>query len=277
MITYLPTDAITSYENNQYDEIVKWEQKEPSVAAKTADFLMKPVSWVVQKIIPSKAIEGALLASSKFAERLADTNDIIRDGGVGSIEELRHKDLELSDKLANEVHNWANGVATAEGGAAGYFGIAGMAIDIPTLITLSLRTIHKIGLCYGYECKTEDDNKYVLAIVSAACSNTMKEKATSVSMLQAMAVVVAKTTWKKMSERAMANKFGMDAAIIGIRNLAKQLGINITKRKAAQAIPIIGAGVGAAMNLAFINDVSWAARRAFQEKWLIDNNKIIAG
>ena len=61
------------------------------------------------------------------------------------------------------------------------------------------------------------------------------------------------------------------------RNLAKQLGINITKRKAAQAIPIIGAGVGAAMNLAFINDVSWAARRAFQEKWLIDNNKIIAG
>ena len=46
---------------------------------------------------------------------LTDEDDILRDGGVSYIEELRHKDLRLSDKLADEVHNWAIGTA-AEGG-----------------------------------------------------------------------------------------------------------------------------------------------------------------
>jgi hypothetical protein len=48
----------------------------------------------------------------------------------------------------------------------------------------------------------------------------------------------------------------------------------MVKRKAAQAIPVVGAGVGAAMNLAFINDVAWAARREFPKRWLYDNKKI---
>ena len=54
----------------------------------------------------------------------------------------------------------------------------------------------------------------------------------------------------------------------------KQLGINITKRKALQAIPLFGTVVGAAMNAQFINDIAWAARRAFQERWLIENQLI---
>ena len=247
----------------------------PSVVAQSINFVMKPVSWAVQKVIPEKAIKGALVGSNWLAESLTDSKDIIRDGGVRTIKELGHKDLELSDRLANGVHNWANGIATAEGGAAGFFGVAGMLVDVPTLITLSLRTIHKIGLCYGYECKTKADQNYIYAIMSAAGANTIEEKAVSVATLQAMNRTIATMTWKKMAETAMSKKYGIEAAIVGIRNLAKQLGINITKRKASQAIPVVGTAVGAAMNLAFINDVAWAARRSFQERWLNDNGKII--
>ena len=248
------TDLISSYEKRQFNEIVKWEDAVPGVVAQSLNFVMKPVSLVVQKVIPQKAIRGALVFSNWFAECMTDSKDIIRDGGVRNIKELGHKDLELSDRLANEVHNWANAIATTEGGAAGFFGIVGMVIDIPTLITLSLRTIHKIGLCYGYECKTEAYQQYIYAIMSAAGANTIQEKAVSVTTLQAMNRTIATMTWKKMAEKAMAKKYGLEAAIMGIKNLAKQLGINITKRKASQAIPVVGTAVGAAMNLAFIND-----------------------
>ena len=60
-----------------------------------------------------------------------------------------------------------------------------------------------------------------------------------------------------------------------IKSLAKQLGINLTKRKALQAIPAIGALVGASVNGWYIKEVGWAARRAFQERWLLENHKII--
>ena len=259
-------ELMNAYEEGQYQEIVKWEKQSPNIAAQAINVALKPVSWVVGAVIPQKAIEGALTASNWLAESMTDKKDLLRDGGVQIIENLQHKDLELSDKMANSVHNWADVIVTAEGGGAGFFGLPGMVIDIPALITLSLRTIHKIGLCYGFECKTNADKMTMAGV--------LKEKSVAVATLQMMSVTIAKTTWKRISERALENKFGVDAAIMAIRTLAKQLGINITKRKAAQAVPFIGAGVAAAMNLAFMNDVAWAARRSFQQRWLIVNGKV---
>ena len=264
------SDFISDYENDQLSEIVKWENAEPGVLSTITSTVLKPITWLVQKVVPVKAIEGVLNGSNWLAEAIADSDDICRDGGVSDINELQHKDLELSDRLANVCHNWAIGIALSEGGAAGFFGLPGMVADIPALITMSLRLIYKVGLCYGYQCKTDDDKKYALAILSAAGANTVQEKAISVATLQAVRNTINKVTWKKMAE----NKVGIEAAIIAIRNLAKMLGVNITKRKAAQAVPIIGAGVAAAMNGDFVRDVGWAARRMFQKRWLVDNDRI---
>lgn len=267
-------EKMTPYEYNEYEQIIKWQNEEPSVVSQTINGVLKPVSWLIGKIVPPKAIQGALTAFDGLAELLTDLNDIKRDGGVDNVEELRIKDLQLSDKLANEVHNWANGIAAVEGAGTGTLGLPGLIADIPSLITMSLRVIHKIGLCYGYDCITQTDKQFVYSILSAAGSNSVKEKAASISTLQAINKTIAGVTWKKMAEKATENKFGIEALILAIKQLAKQLGINITRRKALQAIPIIGAGVGAALNIAFINDVAWAARRAYQERWLMENGKI---
>lgn len=266
---------MNGYIQNQINEIENWKNEAPSVVTQVVGKALTPVTWVVNKVVPQKAIEGLLIGCDTVAELITDTYDIKRDANVTEIRELAHKDLELSDRLANEVHNWALGIAGAEGAAAGFVGLPGLIADIPALITLSLRTIHKIGLCYGFECKSEQDKKLILAIMSAAGANTVEEKAISVALLQRMNVLIAKTTWKKIAEKAMENKYGIEAAIIVVKTLAKQLGINLTKRKTLQAIPAIGSGVGAAMNVAFIQDIAWAARRTFQERWLIDNNKIV--
>lgn len=263
-----------NYEQQQYQEIVEWKNQTPSVVSKTVGLVFKPITWVVSKVIPPKAIEGVLVACNGMAELITDSNDIIRDAKVSEISDLKTKDLHLSDQLANNIHNWAIGVAAVEGVATGATGIYGLIADVPALITMSFRVVHKIGLCYGFECKTEDDKQFVMGILSAASANTLSEKVASVAVLQKMNVMIAKTTWKKLAEKAATNKYGIEAAIITIKSVAKQLGINITKRKAAQAIPVIGAGVGAAINTAFINDVAWAARRSFQERWLMINKKI---
>ncbi|MDR7074179.1 hypothetical protein J2X07_003174 [Fictibacillus barbaricus] len=151
----------------------------------------------------------------------------------------------------------------------------GTVVDIPTTITFALRTIHKIGLCYGYECKTEDEKSFVLGILAASGANSVEEKTAAILALKSIQNTIAKQTWKKMAEKAAQQPFGKEAAILAIKNLAKQLGINISKRKALQAIPIIGALVGASANAWYIKDVGWAARRAFQERWLFENGKII--
>jgi hypothetical protein len=266
---------LTKYEKQQVAAIEMWKKEEPGVVSKAFGFAIEPLAWLVNKVVPEAAIRGALDFSNTLAQWLTDTGDIIRDGGVSSLSELRQKNLELSDKLADEVHNWAIGVAVVEGAGTGVFGLPGAAADVPAVITLALRTIHKIGSCYGYECSSELDKKFILGVMSASGANSVSERLAALAALRSIEVTLAKVTWKKMAEKAAENQLGKEAAILTIKSLAKQLGINITKRKALASIPFIGAAIGGSVNGWYIKEVGWAARRAFQERWLIENGKII--
>jgi len=265
---------LTRYAREQLKAIEAWKKEEPGVISKAFGLVVEPLAWLVRKVVPEVAIRGALDFSNAMAEWLTDTADICRDGQIERIEQLRGKDLVLSDKLANEVHNWAIGIAIAEGGGTGVFGILGAPVDVPAIITLALRTIHKIGICYGYECTTRLDKQFVLGVLAASGSNSVEEKVAALAALRVIEVQLANVTWKKMTEKAAeaaaAKQLSKEGAIIGVRNLAKQLGINITKRRALAAIPVIGAAVGGSVNGWYVKEVGWAARHLFQERWLIE-------
>lgn len=266
---------LTKYENRQVQLIKDWKAEEPSVVSKFLGIILSPMTRLVNKIIPEAAIQGVLDFSSSAAEWLTDSSNIIQDNNVATLEELQSQDLMLSDELANKVHNWAIGIATLEGGGTGAAGLPGMVIDIPAIITLALRTIHKIGVCYGFEVRTKEDREFILTIMATSGSNDMREKLAALAILRSIDVKITKQAGKSPGQRAAHEKMSQDAAIIGIKNLAKQLGINLTKRKTLQAIPAFGAIVGASVNGWYIKEVGWAARRAFQERWLLNNGKII--
>jgi len=267
--------SVNAYEKKQLEGIKVWRAEEPGVIGKAFGLVIEPLAWLVKKVVPEAAIRGALSGAHSAAKWMTDTKDVIRDGGVESVSELRAKDLELSDKLADEVHNWAIGIAVVEGAGTGAFGLPGMAADIPALITLSLRTIHKIGICYGFEVKTPEDEQFVLGILAVAGANTIEEKVAAMTALRELEVILTKLTWKKISEAAAKQQFSKESAIFTVKSLAKQLGINITKRKALASIPFIGAAIGGSVNGWYIKEVGWSARRLFQERWLMENHKFM--
>lgn len=268
-------DKLSEYEKRQVKAIQAWKNAKPSIINNATRVITMPVVWIIQKTIPQPAIRGALDFSNWAAAGIAFKRDIRRKANVKNIAELKTMGLELSDKIADSIQNWAISVAAVEGGVAGVTGIVGLTVDIPAIITHSLRTIHKIGLCYGYECTDELDKNFVLSVLSTSASSSMKDKILAVKSLRQIQVTITRQTWKAIAEKAATKKISAEGGIIAVKKLARQLGINITKRKALQAIPFIGAGVGASANAWYIKDVGWTARRAFQERWLIDNGKLI--
>lgn len=262
------------YEKEQIRAIEEWKKEKSGVVSTALGSVMFPISVLIQSLVPQSAIRGAISGTSAAAKWLVDEGDVMRKGEVSEIDGLRTKDLMLSDKLANEVHNWAIGIAAAEGVGTGIWGFCGLALDIPFIITFALRAIHKIGLCYGYKTKDEKGKHFALAVLSAASANTASQKAEAVKILRAIDVMIAKQTLKTVAEKAAQRQLGKEAVRISMKYLGRQLGINITERKVLQAIPAIGAAIGGSVNGWFINDVGWAARRAFQERWLIGNNMI---
>ncbi len=266
---------LTAYEKKQVAKIKAWKKEEPGVVSKTFGVIVEPLAWLVRKVVPEAAIRGALDASNAAAKWLTDTEDIRKEAGcLHNIEELQEKDLAISDKLADAVHTWAIGMGTLEGVATGTIGLPGIAIDVPAIITLALRTIHKIGVCYGFEAVNEDDNRFVYGIMSASSANSVEEKLAALAALRSVQVTLAKTTWKRMTIIAAEKPLSKEGGILALKNLAKQLGVNLTKRKALVAIPFIGAAVGGSVNAWYIKELGWAARRAFQERWLIKNHKV---
>lgn len=264
----------SDYENQQIVEIKDWKIQAPSTVSKALGYLFTPVTWLLNKIIPAAAMRGALDFSNAVGKWTSDIGSLKSDAGVTEYSELLDADLQKCDRLADGVHDWAIGLATTEGGVAGFFGLPGMIADVPVIISFALRTIHAVGLAYGFTLEKEEDRQFALGILAASGANSIEEKVAALAALRAIQVALAKQTWKKMAQQAAQSTLGKEAGIIAIRNLAKQLGINLTKRKAAQAIPVIGAGVGASVNGWWIKDVGWAARRAFQERWLIRNRKV---
>lgn len=268
-------EKLTSYESKVLEEIREWENEEPGVLAKTMGFLF---SWVPDCIVPETLISSALKGADAAAEFFTDKGDILRDGQVSKIEDLMYKDIELSDEMASSIKKWALAIAAGEGGATGTGGAPAMAADIAFIIPFAIRTIRKIGLCYGFECNGREGRNIVLNILTAAGANTVKEKTIAIANLTAIKVMVQKTTWKELerlaAEQAAKGVAGKESFIMAIKHAAKQLGINLTKRKALQAVPIIGAGVGAIMNASFLDDVSDAATNSFRKLWLAENKKI---
>ena len=265
----------SDYLMQQYALIKAWENEEPGVVSKTFGKLLSPVGKLISVVVPEKVIESAINAANAAAQYLTDTNDVLRDGNVESIEELRTKDLKLCDQMADSVHNWAVGIATAEGVAGGFVGLPGLVADIPFITTLALRTIHNIGVCYGFVANAnneEEEKAFVLGVLAAANASTLGEKASFILGLKQISLLIQRNAWKKLAEMGTANLLAK--SIVSVRQAAKLIGVNLTKRKASQSIPFIGGAVGAALNASFINDIAWAARRSYQRRWL-EENKVI--
>ena len=259
-------NSLSDYEAKQIEAVKIWKEVEPSVVSKSLGTVAAPITWLAQKVIPAKAIQAAIDAVDFAAERLATSTGIKKNAGVAEIRELRNKDLALSDKLADKVHNWAIGIATTEGTVAGVGGFVTLAADVPAIIVLALRTIYKIGLCYGFEFRNKRDKQFILGILAVSGANSQGDKALALEKLRRIELTpLVQTDDPKSSETEIPQ--------FKIEHISKTIGMNFTKRKALQLIPGVGAFVGGSVNGWYIKDVGWAARRCFQERWLIENQK----
>ena len=80
---------------------------------------------------------------SYYAYRLARSEGIKQAAGVDAIAELRRRDLQRSDELADPIQKWAIGLATAEGTAAGLGGFF-----VITSYSIHYTKLYDVFLCF---------------------------------------------------------------------------------------------------------------------------------
>ena len=261
--------ALTEYESRQLKQIRQWQGESPGWGTR---LLAKPGSKVasaMQAMVPEQALRAALDGANRVAEKLADDRSILKRGGVGTLAELRALELEVCDRLMRTEQRRAAALAGAGGAAFGVAGAAGMVADVPSLIALALRTIHRVGLCYGEDLRKPQLRQLAIGVFALASANSLEEKQTAVAALRHFKPrVLRDAAWRDGVERAAEREFAKEAAVFSLQNLASKLGINLGKRKAAGVVPIIGALIGGSVNAWYVYDVAQVSRYVFQERWL---------
>ena len=192
---------------------------------------------------------------SNFEEFRGDGHSTVK-----AHKDIHDLDLEQIDKVVGFLGAKYKGIALVEGAGAGAVGIAGLAVDIPALITLNLRAIGEYAAYYGFDTSRQEERLFAFSVLGLASSPTDSSKALAMAQLIKISQDVAKkATWQEL-EKSVFVKI--------IQEIAKALGIRLTKAKLAQTIPAVGAAVGGGFNTYFTMKVCDAAFYLYRERFL---------
>lgn len=245
---------LTPYESEQIEQIARWKSTPPNPISELFKNVTLRGSDLVEKLTPDQWVVTTIEKAYSVAEKLAGQEDIRREAGVGQLAELRNRPLEECDRLALRVSAASLTWATVEGAATGAGGALTTLIDMPLLFVLSLRTILKVGHCYGYTLDRPHDRSVVLGILIAATSGSLATKRKRIDQLRDIKhLLVEETQEEILADEALSVLFQLEIF---------------------EAVPGIGLISGAVLNLAFVRRIDITVRRVFQERWLEDNHKV---
>lgn len=262
-----PMSPLNEYEHRQLDQIRAWRSQPPGLATRTIGKASGPLAEAAEKLVPSVALRIGLDAAHAAAVRLSDRKSILRHGGVGAVEELRAADLEVCDRLAEQVGRRAT---LAAGGSGALFGVAGglgIVADLPVLLTLTFRTIHRTALCYGEDLGAPERRRLPVAVFALASANSMDEKEEALHAIDAVEQAGGEAGLDGVA-RAAQRELAKDSVAFSLNNLGKALARNLGWRKAGESLPLLGAVVGGSVNAWYLHDLARAARLTFQLRWL---------
>lgn len=259
--------ALTPYEQKVLRDLRAWQAETPGWGTR---LLAKPggtVAKAVEVLVPTGALRAALAGADRLGRRLSDERSILQRAGVTSLAELRQQPLEACDALSRSVTRRALALGGATGALFGIAGAAGLVADVPTLLTLAMRTIHRIGYCYGEQLDPDHERQLAIGIFALVSANSADEKRTALGALRGGGALLD-AAWRDGVERVAERELAKDATVLSLQTLARSMGINLGKRKVAGTVPVLGAAVGGAVNAWYLSDVARTARHVFQERWL---------
>ena len=162
---------------------------------------------------------------------------------INSFQVIYSVDVSLLDDLANRVIRSGMKLAAAEGAGFGLGGILTMVPDLSILAGITLRTIQKLSLIYGFEYNTEEETAELwIAAASAAGVDISRE----------------------VLEKEVVNRFVPKV----IQRIAVQASKEAVEKWSGRVIPIASSAIGAGLNYYFVRAWGDRAKTHFREKHL---------
>ena len=195
----------------------------------------------------------------------AKWSDVVNRGARMAIEKAL--DVAAATINDNNPRRASNGLhkalAAASGACGGAFGLAALLVELPVSTTIMLRSIADVARSQGEQ--VGDIGTKLACIEVFALGGSSKSDDASETGYFAVRAALARTVSeaaKYIAERGLAEE-SAPALVRFIAQIASRFGVTVSEKAAAQAVPVIGALGGAAINLIFIRHFQDMARGHF--------------
>ena len=208
----------------------------PGIAAKVSNFVGTPIEKVLKKL-PESLTTAVNDTSRKSIEKALDIALLTMD----------------RDERGSSSNWWHKLAVVATGAGGGAFGLPALAIELPVSTTIMLRSIADIARSEGEDLRCPDARLQCVQVLALG-GNSKNDDGTESGYFAARAALA-----KSISEAAAhltkkgLSQHGAPAIVRLISQVASRFSIVVSEKAAAQAVPLVGAFGGAALNSLFID------------------------
>jgi hypothetical protein len=193
------------------------------------------------------AYETVRVDPSKFLLQLRSAYGL----PITSFQGLYSVDMRILDQVAEKVVRGGMKIAAVEGAGFGLGGVITIVPDLGILAGITLRTIQKLSLLYGFEFNTDDETAELwIAAATAAGVDISRE----------------------MVEKEVINKFVPRV----IQRIAVKASTEVVEKWAGRVIPLVSSVIGAGLNYYFVRAWGKRAGSHFRQRHLEMRGKILA-
>ncbi len=216
----------------------------PGLAARLGNIAGKPIE-LLGRALPEAASRAVTAAAAKALEAALAV----------ALRTMRNERKAASGLLHKAL-------ATASGAVGGGFGLAALPVELPVSTIIMLRSIGEVARSEGEDLA---DPETALACLQVFALGGRDEADATESGYFAVRGMLAKSVAdaaRFIAERGVLAE-GAPVLVRFMAQVASRFGVVVTQKLAAQAVPVIGALGGAAVNYAFIEHFQQVARAHF--------------
>ena len=222
----------------------------PSLAGRLAAVAGKPVA-LVQRALPATASAAVARLAKQALERALEV----------ALFSLRNRSLGGGRILHS-------GLACTSGAIGGAFGLAALAVELPVSTTIMLRAIAAIAQQEGEDLA--DPRTGLACLEVFALGGPTADETGAETDYFAVRAMLARGLVEIADFTIDKGAIGESAPFLArfVTQIAARLGVVVSEKVAAQAVAVLGAVGGAAVNLAFIEHFQDVASGHFTVRWL---------
>src|ERR1700692_4060919 len=147
------------------------------------------------------------------------------------------------DVVADEIIRSGMKMAAVEGAGFGLGGFITIIPDIGVLSAITMRTIQKLSLVYGFQFNTDDEIAELWMAAASAAGGDIS--------------------------RDLLEKDGVNKSVRGVlQRLAARASVEVVEKWAGRVIPLVSSALGAGLNYWFVRAWGERARAHFRERHL---------